>query len=634
MPKHSFQQEETKFHGKYKARLFRTLKYAYQPFFKTILFLLFTGFLGRLTILFNTNLIGYWVDSFCKSSDCRPTPEWLHSWTSDEYLSTLSILCLVGLLFTLTFRIGFSRLSALATSTLYDEVTMRTSRYPLSFFDTTPAGRIITRFSSDYGNVFRLFGGPLAEFIALVFDIISMIILITLASPYYLFLVLIIVIGNYAIFRHHQETIRKVRRDLSVHRAPSIAHYAETAIGVSSIRTYLRQTSFLKKFQAHNELFLNQKFFTFKKLSIFSFQISGMTTLLLLFTGVASYYLLKLKLVSVGSIGVAFTFILLSGGTVQTFFEWLSLLDEAFVGTERLDHYLHLPIEPGERLPKNAQFPTPHWNHSAPIPCQPLSNTMEQPSSLTKLNQGIQFENVSFRYRQDLPLVLKNLNFEIFPEERIGIIGKTGSGKSSLIQALFYLYPIDQGRISINGLLPYFDGNRLPQDGEINLTDYRKLITLIPQDPILFRGTLRENLDLDTMHSDELLITNLNRVGLQEWFQSLTLKLEHPIEERGKNLSQGERQLLCMARSLLKDSPIIIMDEATASVDPQSEQIMIQATENFFAHRTQLIIAHRLSTIEHCDRILWLEQGEVKLFAPPLEVLPRFIQQHKNEVII
>ncbi len=625
--KTSYQQKETRFKGQYQQRVFRTLHFAYEPVLGKIFALFAVGFFGRFILLFNTNLIGYWVDSFCRGSECRPVPSWFAHWQANDFIGSIVLLCLGGFILTLIFRIGFSRFSAAAISRIYDEVTFRTSRYPLSFFDTTPAGRIITRFGSDYGNVFRLFGGPLAEFIGLVFDLITMIILITVASPFYLGLVMLIVLCNFWVYRLHREGIRAERRELSMSRAPSIAHFAETAQGASSIRTYLRQSAFTKKFSALNDIFLNQRLKTFKKLTFFSFQINSLTSLLLLVTGCASFYLLQHQLVSVGAIGVAFTFITLSGHTVQTFFEWLSQLDEALVGAERLDHYLHLPIEPGERLPAHTEFPTPHWTQTSPPACKPLDAhpALKQAS--------IEFKNVSFRYREDLPWVLKNVNLEIRPGERLGIIGRTGSGKSSLIQTLFYLYPLTEGVISINGRRPYLSELAPPAADQINLGDYRKLITLIPQDPILFRGSLKENLLLNGSASEESLLTSLHRVGLHEWFENLPYGLQSPIEERGKNLSQGERQLLCMARCLLQEAPIIVMDEATASVDPQSEQIMVQATHNFFAQRTQLIIAHRLSTLEKCDRVLWLHQGEVRQIGTPAEVLPQFIQIHKNEVL-
>lgn len=622
-----FQQQETRFQGTYQSSLFKTLKLAYQPVLTPLYSLFVVGFIGRLSLLLNTNLFGFWVDSFCKGEHCRPIPLWFQNWNANDYIQSILILCLIGFFFTLFFRIGFSRYSAVAISRIYDEVTYRTSRFPLSFFDTTPAGRIITRFSSDYGNVFRLFGGPLAEFIALIFDLIVMVFLITLASPYYLVLVALIITLNFFVYRFHREGMRRERRELSLNRTPSIAHFAETAQGASTIRTYLRQGVFINKFRLLNNLFLDQRMKTFKKLTIFSLQINSLTALLLLITGWASYELLQYQMVSVGAIGVAFTFITLSGNTVQTFFEWLAQLDEALVGAERLDQYLHLPIEPGERLPAKAEFATPHWNAQSPLPCQ-----LDKDFSFSATS--IEFKDVSFKYRDDLPWVLKNINLTIQPGERIGIVGKTGSGKSSLIQILFYLYPLTEGSIQINGQTPYLSASVPPTPQQLNLTDYRKLITLIPQDPILFKGSLRENLQMSGEKTDQELVNSLECVGLLDWFRSLPQGLDHAIEERGKNLSQGERQLLCMARSMVQNAPVIVMDEATSAVDPQSEQIMVNATQSFFAQRTQLIIAHRLSTLEHCDRILWLHNGSIKLLGTPKEVLPQFIQHHRSEVII
>ncbi len=193
-------------------------------------------------------------------------------------------------------------------------------------------------------------------------------------------------------------------------------------------------------------------------------------------------------------------------------------------------------------------------------------------------------------------------------------MGRTGSGKSSLIQALFYLYPLKEGKISIKQLSPL--------DGKTDLQLYRKSIALIAQDPTLFKGTLWENLDVLGNRSENELFLALERVGLQSWANRAGL--ERAIEEKGRNLSQGERQLICMARCLLQETPVIVMDEATSSVDPQSEEILVRATEEFFKGKTQIIIAHRLSTLIHCDRILWLKQGEIAMLGKPQEVLPVF----------
>jgi ABC-type multidrug transport system fused ATPase/permease subunit len=150
----------------------------------------------------------------------------------------------------------------------------------------------------------------------------------------------------------------------------------------------------------------------------------------------------------------------------------------------------------------------------------------------------------------------------------------------------------------------------------------------------LFKGSLRENLDLLGLYSDTLLIEALERVELGAWFREQHFGLKTEIEEKGKNLSAGERQLLCMARCLLQDAPIVVMDEATSAIDPQTEEVLVKATEEFFADRTQIIIAHRLSTLINCDRVLWLKSGAVKMFDRPEVVLPLFREADLREFTV
>ncbi|MEN0059700.1 MAG: ABC transporter transmembrane domain-containing protein, partial [Bdellovibrio sp.] len=579
---------ETRREGAFNRSLYETLHFVYQPFWARMIFCLAIGLLGRGLLLGNTNVIGYWVDNLVG----RPTP--VSGFSSWELIALLAGMALVGFVLTLLFRVGFSRLSAKAISAFYDEVTLRTSRLPMSFYDNTPAGRIITRFSSDYSNIFRLFGGPLAEFISIIFDLVMMVLLITLANPIYLIFVLFIAVMNFLVYRLHRDRLRAARRELSASRSPSIAHFAETTQGASTIRTFRRQKSFARRFEQLDRYFLNQKLNTTKSLMSFSLQMNSLTALLLLITGVFAYFMVEKGWATVGSVGVAFSFIALSGNTVQMFFEWLTQFEEAMIGVERLDHYLRMDMEPGALLPSQAQFATGH-----PV----YESKMEKDLSHRQLTEdrsaSVQVNDLWFRYRADLPWVLKGLNFEVRAGERLGIVGRTGSGKSSLIQALFYLYPLDRGQICINQHQPKLG----PHKEGVDLNLYRQSIALIAQEPILFQGTLRSNLDIHGVWSDEDLWVVLTQVGLTTWVQAQPNGLLMKVEERGKNLSLGERQLLCMARCLLQKAPIVVMDEATSSVDPQSEEIMIKATEEFFSDRTQIIIAHRLSTLAHCDRI-------------------------------
>ncbi len=624
--KRAFMSVESRFTGRYSREVFETLKFAYSKHLFKIALLLILGFCGRFLLLSNANIIGHWVDTFCRAPViCRPVPALYAGLSNGQFLAVLMVVTVVGFFKALSFRISMSRTSAQAVSLLYDEVTVRTSRLPIRFFDTTPTGAIVTRFSSDYGNVFRLFGGPLAEFCVIIFDLVSMVILVSLASIWYLPIVLIIGAMNWGLFVLNREKLRTERRELSASRAPAIAHFAETAQGASTIRVFSRQTSFLQRFRFLNENYLRRRLSTFAAVYRFSFQMALLSGLLLLFTGFAGYWLVRWGHVSVGSIGVAFTFIALSAASMQMFFDWLTQFEEAMTGVERLDHYLRMDTEPGACLPSTALFPTAHPRYRS-------EETAEAgPSFGEHENAEIRTEGLWFRYRPDAPWILKDINFTVAPGERLGIVGRTGSGKSSLIQALFHLYPIERGHILIDGHFPQKDTRRPPLVGEVDLERYRRAITFIAQEPTLFRGTLRENLSLDLVQSEENLWRVLDRVDLRLWAESHALGLDLAIEERGRNLSLGERQLVCMARCLMQESPIVVMDEATSAIDPQSEEILVRATEEFFKNRTQLIIAHRLSTLESCDRILWLEAGTDKRLGATTDIL-RDLRESRSSV--
>lgn len=609
----SFLDQETAFRGQYSKEVFETLKLAYKPFFVKSMLLILLGFAGRILLLSNANVIGYWVDSFCDpaKATCKPVPEVFRSFSSTSYIWLLIAMTLTGFISVALYRIIFSRMSAFAVSRIYDETTLRTSRQPIQFFDQNPVGRIVTRFSSDYSNVFRLFGGPLAEFCAIIFDLIGMIALVCIASPYYIPIIVAIGCINYGIYRYNRDRLRIERRELSASRSPSIAHFSETTQGASIIRVFARRAVFLKRFLSLNDRYMDQRLKTQKAVLGFSLQMSTTTAMLLVVTGIAGVKLVENGLVSVGSVGVAFTFIVLSGTSIQMFFEWLAQFEEAMTGVERLDNYLRRPLEPGLKLPATRAFETNHPTYQANEEEHLLHSRL-----VANACAGIRVENLWLRYGNENPFVLKGLDFTIRPGEKIGIVGRTGSGKTSFVQALFRLYPFAKGRILIDGKEAEI-GQAPNETPHVDLSLFRRSIALISQEPTLFRGSVRQNLDMSNTVPDERLKDALARVDLK-------LDLNATIEERGRNLSAGERQLLCMARCLLQEAPVVVMDEATSSVDPQSEEILVKATREFFKDRTQIIIAHRLSTLEYCDRVLWLHQGEVRMFDTPEKVVPVF----------
>lgn len=592
-------------------KIFQTLHYAYSPFRYRILFVTGLGFIGRLALLANTNIIGAWVDSHCLANEiCPPVPWVFQHFNDHSYVIVMTVLAIFGFVATSSFRVIFSRLSAQAVSSIYDEVTYRCSRYPMSFFDQNTAGRVITRFSSDYGNVFRLFGGPLAEFMSIVFDLAVMVILMTVAHPIFFIFIGSIILLNFFIYKINRKGLRETRKKQSALRSPGIAHFAETTQGASTIRSFGRENSFTERFNQLDDLYQKQRLTTTRRSTWFSFQMNLSSAFLLLFVGLSSFYLVQNHIISLGDVGIAFSFILLSNNTITMFFEWLTQFEEAMIGVERLTQFLHLPIEEFNYLPSQTKFKTAHLKYEM---ANEISNH-EHPVHKQE-NAALKISNLNLRYGPDLPMILKDVSFHVEPGEKLGIVGKTGSGKSSLIQAIYRLYPLESGKISIDH---YSVGEN------IDLNAFREAISFVSQDPILFQGSLRTNLDPHHEFSDLDLIHVLEKVGLRDWLHSLRDQFHYRIEEKGKNLSLGERQLICLARTLLHSAPIVIMDEATSNVDPQSEEIMVKASSEFFKNRTQLIIAHRLSTLEKCDRILWLEHGQIRMIGPTTEVLTEF----------
>ena len=513
--------------------------------------------------------------------------------------TTLLIVLVVAFLMTILYRTVFSRLSALAVSRIYDETTYRVSRYPLSFFDHTPVGKITTRFSSDYGNIFRLFGGPLAEFLSIIFDLTGISLLIMLTHPYFVINLALAGLGFYVILKRNQLRLRGHRREVSILRGPSVAHFSETVQGSLSIRQNSKVKTFISRFLKLDDLYIASKFNIIKSIMRFSTELNIISTLLFLANGLLGMYLVKEGKLGAGQVAVILGFTILATNTLQMFFEWYSQFEEALVGVERMDEFIRNPIEDGAFLPAHADFETHHPKKAKG------KKTDEKPVVISAAEFKLSVENLSLTYPGQNHPTLSNVSFKLKPEEKLGIIGRTGAGKSTLIAALLRLYPFNQGVILID--------NAYKNDIE----DHRGQFSLISQDQFFIKGTIKDNLDLFNQYSNEQLTETLKLVGLP-------LQLHFMLDEKGQNLSQGEKQLLSLARGLLQNAEIFIFDEATANIDPQSEKLIELALKKTLAHKTQIRIAHRLQTVLDCDRILWLENGQVKMLGSTPEVLEAF----------
>ena len=304
----------------------------------------------------------------------------------------------------------------------------------------------------------------------------------------------------------------------------------------------------------------------------------------------AVFAVIERKNISPGIMGLSISYALQVCDNLQWLVRQLTTMETDAVSVERIREYSSVAAEA-------------EWE-SAPNKVPPI----DWP------NAGkVHFRDYSTRYRPGLDLVLKEVNCKLRPGESIGIVGRTGAGKSSLTLALFRLVEPASGRIEVDGLNIVGMG----------LHDVRSRITILPQEPLLFSGSLRQNLDPLEQHSDDAIWRALEAAHLADWAREQSALLEHEVGEGGCNLSVGQRQLVCLGRALLRRSRVLVLDEATAAVDVETDRLVMETVRREFRGSTILIIAHRLATVMESDRVMVLDAGRVVELGSPSELLSK-----------
>ncbi|QFZ29208.1 putative oligomycin resistance ATP-dependent permease [Clavispora lusitaniae] len=468
-------------------------------------------------------------------------------------------------------------------------------RAPMSYMDVTPMGRILNRFTKDTDTLDNEIGNQIRMLTYFFSNIVGVLVLCVIYLPWFAIAIpflgfIFVAIGNF-----YQASAREIKRLEAVQRSFVYNNFNETLSGMKTIKAYQAEERFLEKNDTYvnnmNEAYYitiaNQRW-----LSIHLDFVAAGFALIICFLCV-----FRVFKISAASVGLLLSYVLQIAGQLSMLVRTYTQVENEMNSVERICEYaLYLP----EEAPYN------------------ISET--KPADSWPEHGAVRFENVSLAYRPGLPLVLKNLSADIKPKEKIGICGRTGAGKSSIMTALYRLSELNGGKIEIDGV----------DISKLGLNDLRSKLSIIPQDPVLFRGTIRKNLDPFNLSSEDVLWSALRRAGLIEESKLEFVKTQKPdaenlhkfhldreVEDEGSNFSLGERQLISFARAMVRDSKILILDEATSSVDYETDSKIQSTIVREFGNCTILCIAHRLRTILNYDRILVLDRGEIKEFDTP-----------------
>ncbi|XP_017388603.1 multidrug resistance-associated protein 1 [Cebus imitator] len=521
---------------------------------------------------------------------------WLSLWTDDPIVNgtqehtkvRLSVYGALGIsqgIAVFGYSMAVSIGGIFASRRLHLNLLDNVLRSPMSFFERTPSGNLVNRFSKELDTVDSMIPQVIKMFMGSLFNVIGACIIILLATPIAAVIIPPLGLIYFFVQRFYVATSRQLKRLESVSRSPVYSHFNETLLGVSVIRAFEEQERFIR--QSDLKVDENQKAYypSIVANRWLAVRLECVGNCIVLFA--ALFAVISRHSLSAGLVGLSVSYSL----QVTTYLNWLvrmsSEMETNIVAVERLKEY----SETEKEAPWQIQETAP-------------------PNSWPQVGQ-VEFRNYCLRYREDLDFVLRHINVTINGGEKVGIVGRTGAGKSSLTLGLFRINESAEGEIIIDDI----------NIAKIGLHNLRFKITIIPQDPVLFSGSLRMNLDPFSQYSDEEVWMSLELAHLKDFVSALPDKLDHECAEGGENLSVGQRQLVCLARALLRKTKILVLDEATAAVDLETDDLIQSTIRTQFEGCTVLTIAHRLNTIMDYTRVIVLDKGEIQEYGAPSDLL-------------
>ncbi|KAK9281855.1 hypothetical protein L1049_004761 [Liquidambar formosana] len=472
---------------------------------------------------------------------------------------------------------------------------------PMSFFDTTPSGRILSRASSDQTNVDIFLPFFMGFTVAMYITLLGIIIVTCQNAWPTVFLLIPLGWLNFWYRGYYLASSRELTRLDSITKAPVIHHFSESISGVMTIRCFRKQGRFCQENVDRVNANVRMDFHNNGSNEWLGFRLEFIGSVILCISSLFMI-LLPSSIIKPENVGLSLSYGLSLNGVLFWAIYMSCFVENRMVSVERIKQFTIIPSEAAWQIKDRL------------------------PPSIWPTHGNVELKDLQVRYRPNTPLVLKGLTLSIRGGEKIGIVGRTGSGKSTLIQVLFRLVEPTGGRIIIDGI----------DICMLGLHDLRSRFGIIPQEPVLFEGTVRSNIDPIGLYSDEEIWKSLERCQLKDVVAGKPEKLDSPVVDNGDNWSVGQRQLLCLGRVMLKHSRLLFMDEATASVDSQTDAVIQKIIREDFASCTIISIAHRIPTVMDCDRVLVIDAGRAKEFDTPSRLLERqslfgaLVQEYAN----
>ncbi|XP_042247990.1 multidrug resistance-associated protein 1 isoform X1 [Thunnus maccoyii] len=521
---------------------------------------------------------------------------WLSLWTDDPVVNgtqpyrqtRLGVYGALGLsqgLAVFGYSLSMSIGGILASRCLHQSMLYDVLRSPMSFFEQTPSGNLVNRFAKEMDTIDSVIPSIIKMFMGSMFNVMGSCVIILIATPLVSIIIPFLGLLYFFVQRFYVASSRQLKRLESVSRSPIYTHFNETLLGTSVIRAFGEQERFIR--ESDNRVDRNQKAY------YPSIVANRWLAVRLEFVGncivsfAALFAVIARESLSPGIMGLSISYALQLTASLTWLVRMSSDVETNIVAVEKVKEYSDTKKE--AEWKREASTLPPGW---------PTEGCID-------------VRGFGLRYRHDLDLAIRDITIKINGGEKVGIVGRTGAGKSSLTLGLFRIIEAAEGQIFIDGV----------DIAQLGLHELRSRITIIPQDPVLFSGSLRMNLDPFDSYTDEEVWRAVEFSHLKSFVSGLPDKLSHECSEGGENLSVGQRQLLCLARALLRKTKVLVLDEATAAVDMETDNLIQSTIRSQFEDCTVLTIAHRLNTIMDYTRVLVLDKGEIAEFDSPSNLI-------------